>query len=234
MTLRTCDVEIDFESVLAGAVARDAGVVSAVGPSSGVEDERADAVFVDDDLVQPVVENFGAVAEPVQVGVRSASHDAVEACHVSFRNLDVRRDLAERRAEVGLRDAAQLAVAPVCRTANERNGDVTEIAALARWVISPPQRGEFRFLEVLSPNPHNIHARFHRHRPCGLGALGFENVDAPRTDGHLNGFTSHLGRGPVKGVPDLLPTSIGHYQRYDTIQLEQASRNDKIKYFLTN
>ena len=119
----TGNVEVDFEAVLAGAVASDACVMPGVRARRRVEDERADAVLVDDDLVQPVFEHLGPVAEPVQVGVRSPGDDAVEARHRALRHLDVGRDLAERRPKERLRHAAQLAVvaAPIRRTMYPQN-----------------------------------------------------------------------------------------------------------------
>lgn len=124
----TCNVEVHFESILAGAVASNAGVVSGVGARRGVEDQRADAVLVDDDLMQPVVQHFRAVAEPVHVRVWSSGHDAVEARHLSLGYLDVGRNFAERRPEMSLRDAAQLAVnALISRTANQHS-QTTKVA----------------------------------------------------------------------------------------------------------
>ena len=116
--MRTGNVEVDFKAILASTVASDARVVSAVGERRGVEDERTDSILVDDDLVQPVIEHLGAVTEPQQVGVRSSRHDTVEARHVALWHLNVCRNLAERRPEIRLRDAAQLAVMnTICRTA---------------------------------------------------------------------------------------------------------------------
>ena len=82
-----------------------------------------------------------------------------------------------------------------------RMGRLSCMAPRSGWVVSPAWRrggnSKFCFLEVLSHDPQNIHDRFHRPQPSGLRALGFwkcwHRMDT-RKDGHLTGFTSHLGR----------------------------------------